>query len=283
MTDRHAFADAAGAILMKMAETRLTALLAEYGVADRRELPLSIQNEVLQRAVVGTAAANFPTANLEAVARGIESFAHPAFFPALERMWLATKGGSDAFAMTRGVYAAVVLAGFGLPVAPFDLATGRILAEPSNDIDTVQKRFSTDEGAFVGYNVCIAPFYVLLTDCVRSLRRLVPAHPLLSEVKFLVERAGATLPPDPGLSFKHSMALAYRQPGDAVSTVALHDPSPTGGSVMLYAGWQVDGEPRGAPNDGFMPFPTQLLRAVVNDMEYAYSLCRPAAAPMSVH
>jgi len=120
MTDRHAFADAAGAILMKMAETRLTALLAEYGVADRRELPLSIQNEVLQRAVVGTAAANFPTANLEAVARGIESFAHPAFFPALERMWLATKGGSDAFAMTRGVYAAVVLAGFGLPVAPFD-------------------------------------------------------------------------------------------------------------------------------------------------------------------
>ena len=31
---------------------------------------------------------------------------------------------------------------------------------------------------------------------------------------------------------------------------------------MLYAGWQVDGEPQGAPNDGYFPVPAQLLRAV---------------------
>ena len=43
----------------------------------------------------------------------------------------------DAFDMTRGIYAAVVLAGFGLPVAPFDLARTRILGKLSNDIDTV--------------------------------------------------------------------------------------------------------------------------------------------------
>lgn len=283
MTDRHAFADAAGAILMKMAEPGLNALLVEYGVSDRRELPLSAQGEVLQRAVVETAAANFPTANLEAMGHGIKSFAHPAFTPALERMRLATRGGSDALAMTRGVYAAVVLAGFGLPVAPLDLATRRILAEPSKDINTVQKLFSTDHGAFVGYNVCTAPFYVLLTDGVRTLRRLVPAHPALPEVKLLVERAMVTLPSDPGYSFKHSIALAYRQPGDAISTVALRGPGPTGGSIVLYAGWQVDGKPYGAPNEGFIPFPVQLLRAVVNDMEWAYSLCQPAAVSMSVH
>jgi hypothetical protein len=79
------------------------------------------------------------------------------------------------------------------------------------------------------------------------------------------------------------MALAYRQPGDTISVVGLHDPRPTGGSIMLYAGWQVDSKPYGAPNDGFMPFPVQLLRAVVNDMEYAYSLCRPVIAPVSMH
>jgi len=61
--------------------------------------------------------------------------------------------------MTRGVYAAVVLAGFGLPVAPFDLLATRILAKPSNDIDTVLELFSSDKGALVGYNSCAAPFY----------------------------------------------------------------------------------------------------------------------------
>jgi hypothetical protein len=198
-------------------------------------------------------------------------------------MRVATKRGSDAFAMTRGVYAAVVLAGFGLPVAPFDLMTVRTLAQPSNDIDTVLKLFSPDKGALVGYNVCRAPFYVLLTDCIRTLRQRALACPELSKVKELFERNNASLPPDPGQRFVPGMAVSPRRPGDTVSTVALLDPNPTAGSITLYAGWQVDGEPHGAPNDGFVPVPVQLLRAVVHDPAVSYSLSWLVGPSPSLH
>ena len=153
----------------------------------------------------------------------------------------------DAFEMTRGRHAAVVLAGYGLAVAPFDLEAMRILAKPSSDIDTVLALFSRDKGAYVGYSSCDAPFYLLLTDCVRSLRLLVQVHPKLSEVKALFTRIGRSLPPDPGQLFMHGMAVVARLPGDAISTVGLFDPDPMSGSVTLYAGWQVDGAPCGAP------------------------------------
>lgn len=58
----------------------------------------------------------------------------------------------------------------------------------------------------------------------------------------------------------------------SLAVIGLFDPNPMGGSIMLYAGWQVDGEPDGAPNDGYTPVPVQLLRAVVHDPELAYSL-----------
>jgi len=87
----------------------------------------------------------------------------------MARMRLSCKSLGDAFEMTSGIYAAVVLAGYGLPVAPFDLEAMRILAKPSSDIDTVRALFSGDRGAYVGYSTCDAPFYLLLTDCVRSL------------------------------------------------------------------------------------------------------------------
>jgi hypothetical protein len=165
-------------------------------------------------------------------------------------MKLSCRDEGDAFEMTRGTYAAVVLAGYGLPVAPFDLEASRILAKPSNDIDTVLALFCRDKGAFVGYSVCDAPFYLLLTDCVQTLRQRVPVRPELSEVRKLFARV-------------------------ASPTVGLLDPDPMAGSIMLYAGWQIDGQPDGAPNDGYLPVPRQLLRAVVNDPTVAYSFWHP--------
>ena len=201
----------------------------------------------MRRAILETAAVDFPTANLQQMDHGFRSFAHFAFDEAMQRMKLSCKTPGDAFEMTRGVYAAVVLAGYGLPVAPFDLGASRILAKPSNDIDTVLGLFSRDKGAYVGYSTCDAPFYLLMTDCVRSLRLLVQVHPKLSEVKALFTRIGRSLPPDPGQLFMHGMAVVARLPGDAISTVGLFDPDPMSGSVTLYAGWQVDGAPCGAP------------------------------------
>jgi hypothetical protein len=233
----------AGAILIEKTERRLAALLAERGASDPSELPRAVQSQLLQRATLEAAAANFPSGNLEMLKHGFQSFLHSAFLAAMDRITVSCKGKGDAFEMTRGVRAAVVLAGFGLPVAPFDLKAMRILAKPSNDIDTVQALFSADKGAYVGYSTCDAPFYLLLTDCIRSLLRLVPTHPKLTEVRELLARTNGSLPPDPGMRFRSGMAIFGRQPGDTISTVALLDPRPTGGSITLYAGWQVDGEP----------------------------------------
>ncbi len=279
MFDGHAFADSVGALFFKKAEARLGALLAEYGVSDPSELPLDVQGEILQRAIVETAAANFPTANIAALRHGFRSFTHPAFIPAFERVMSWAAGTGDPFGAAEGADAAVVLAAFGLLVAPCHRKGARILEEPSNDIDTVLSLFSRWKTAFVGYNACLAPFYVLLTDCVRTLRQRVLCHP---EVKILFERPGASLPADPRQSFVPGMALFGRQPGDTISTVALIDPTRLTGSVVLYAGWEVEGRPHGTPNQGCVPFPTQLLRAVVTDPLIAHSLRRPAGTPMTV-
>jgi hypothetical protein len=296
MLDRHAMAGDAAALpfarvhqdfeallALQKVERRLEALLAEHRASDPNELPRALQGEILRRAILERAALNFPMANLEALDHGTQSLMHPPFAPAWERMRLATKGGSDAFAMTTGVYAAVVLAGYGLPVARFDLARSCILGEPSNDIDAVLALFEPDKGAVVGYNSTAAPFYVLVTDCIRTLRQWVLTWPELAEVKKLFERYGASLPADPGQRFVPGMAVVPRRPGDTVSTVALLDPSPMAGSIALYAGWQVDGEPYGAPNDGYMPVPVQLLRAVVQDPVIAYSLSRPVGLSPAIH
>ena len=91
---------------------------------------------------------------------GFRSVTHPAFASVMERMALSCRSAGDAFEMARGIHAAVVLAGWGLPVAPFDLEAMRIRAKPSRDIDTVQALFSADKGAYVGYSTCDAPFYL---------------------------------------------------------------------------------------------------------------------------
>jgi hypothetical protein len=202
-------ADRASMILFEKIERRLEALLAKHGVSNPDELPPSLQWQLLQHASIEAAAANFPTANLAMMRHQLRSFGHSAFLAAMDRMIISCKYPSDAFEMTRGVHAAVVLAGYGLPVAPFDLAGMRIAATPSNDIDTVLELFYRDKGAYVGYSSCEAPFYLLLTDCIRSLRRRVKIDPRLSAC--------------------------------------------------------------GAPNEGYIPVPWQLLRAVVNDPAVALS------------
>jgi hypothetical protein len=127
------------------------------------------QLQLLERAMIGAAATTFPTGNLQMLQHGLRSASHPAFVSAMERMALSCRSAGDAFEMVRGVHDAIVLAGWGLPVAPFDLDAMCIRAKPSRDINTVQTLFSADQGAYVGYSTCAAPFYLLLTDCISSL------------------------------------------------------------------------------------------------------------------
>jgi hypothetical protein len=283
MFDSDTLAEKAGAILFEKTERRLEALLAQHNASDPAQLSRSLQGQLLQRAVIETAAATFPTANLEMLKHGFRSFTHPAFLDAMDRMRASLKRPGDTFEVTRGVRAAVLLAGYGLPVAPFDRDAMRMLATPSSDIDTVISLFSRDKRAYVGYSSCEAPFFLLLTDCIRTWTRLMPTHPQLAELRHLLERNGSSLPPDPGIPFVTGMAIFGRQAGDTVSTVALLNQDRASGSITLYAGWQVNGEPLGAPNDGYVPVPWQLLRAVVNDPKVAYSFWHTAGVPKPIH
>jgi hypothetical protein len=73
MFNRHALADKAGAVLFEKAEPRMNAFLAEHGVSDPKELPPAVASEIFRRAVIETAAAHFPGADLELLGHGFRS------------------------------------------------------------------------------------------------------------------------------------------------------------------------------------------------------------------
>src|SRR5690349_2491540 len=79
-------ADTAAAILFEKAEPRLNALLAAHDASHAEQLPEAMSREIFRRALVETAAADFPCADLEALSHGIQSFTHSAFSAAFERV-----------------------------------------------------------------------------------------------------------------------------------------------------------------------------------------------------
>ncbi len=79
------------------------------------------------------------------------------------------------------------------------------------------------------------------------------------------------------------MGLFPRWQGDKIGTALLLDNSASAGSIVLQAGWLQRGKPRGAPNGGYAPVPTWLLRAVVKDPWVAVTYFFPEGAPTTVH
>ncbi len=238
---------------------------------------------IFQEVLIQTAAENFPAAQLDAVKHGLNAFQHSRFGPAYMKFKAQLDAPSDAFAIASGSDAAIVLAAFGLPVAPFDRKNPQILATPSNDIDEVAERFSRYKTAYVGYSPCDVPFYMLVTDCVQTMRPQIERRPELREVKALLERTGMELPSGPFPPFKHGIALIGREAGDTVSTIFLNNPNAHEGSVALYAGWNVNGVRDGAPNEGFLPVPLQFLEAALQDPQLAMWVWRPTGIRMTLN
>jgi len=263
---------------MQRAEPKLKAALKARGVSSPDELPPEVARQVFQEALVQTAAESFPNAQIDALNHGLTAFQHPLFGPAFSRVKAVLSGRTDAFEMVQGIDAAIVLAGFGLPVAPFDKKTPRILGELSNDIDTVANTFSRWKTALVGYSPCEVPFYMLVTDCMRTMCSQLTSRPELEEAKQAFERTGGRLPSGPFQEFQHGMVLIPRGVGDAASTVFLANSNRHQGSVGFYAGWTIDGTRCGVPNEGFVPVPLQFLRAASQDPQFAMWIWRPAGA-----
>jgi hypothetical protein len=281
MSDTQDTADMAAAFFFEKAAQRFNALLAEHDAMHPQQLSDSESADMLERAIVETAA-DFPGADLDMLRHGVKFLTSPAFSAAFERMKLVERG-NDVFEPAKGVDCAVVLAGLGLPVAPYNLDAARIMGEPTNDIDAVFALFMNDPTAAVGYDACAAPFYLFVTDCVRTLRQRVANDPKFFELELLFERGdGASLPPDPGRRFKHAIGLFPRRPGDTISAVGLIDPDPAAGSIVLQAGWKVGGDPYGAPSDGYFPIPLWLVHAAIDEPEIACAFW-PLAAPASLN
>ena len=275
MTDIDPIAMAALARMREKAEPKLAAALARHGVSAPNQLPAGLAAQIFQDTMLQTAAENFPGAQLDALRHGLNAFRHPLFGPAFDRLRSHLASKSDAFEMASGPDAAIVLAAFGLPVAPFNRKQPRILAEPTNDIDQVAAAFAKLKTAFVGYSPCDAPFYMLVTDCVRTMHPQIGSRPQLSEARMLLERGGVAPPAGPFPSFRHGIALIAREPGDAISTIFLNNPNPQEGSIELLAGWTIKGKRDGAPNNGFMPVPLQFLQGVIQDAQLALWIWRP--------
>ena len=284
LTDlRDEFAGKAFDAFAAKAEHRFRAALAEREVSDPLELPEEVAAEIFRKVLLETAALHMPVADLNGLNRLVRSHAHPLFAPAVQRARAQTRVSRDAFAPAVGSDCAIVMAGYGLPVAPFDKREPRLLGELSDDIDMVAKQFERFKTAFVGYSTCAAPFYVLLTDCIRTLRQSVSWDGRLQDVRRLIERSGVSLPPDNGVRFRHAGLVFLREAGDKIATVARLDHGPNHGSIVLYAGWLEGDEPQGAPNRGYAPVPLRLVGDTIANPALASCLARPIGIRSAMH
>lgn len=260
--------------LLRRAEPRLNQLLAEHGARTPQDLPQDLAGQILRQVMIEIAA-TVQGANVEALGHGLSAFMREDFGPAFKRAKEWVQAETDAFSMAAGIDAGIVLAGFGMEVAPFDRKSPRILAQPSNDIDAVKREFLKYKTALVGYSPCKAPFYILITDCRKTLANRLRTDPRLQTVRHLFERQGGKLPPEEGQSFRHGVSIFPRERGDKIEMFWLPDPSPHNGSIWLFAGWEENGVLKGAPNDGYIPVPSAFLRHAIEDPAIAQWIWHP--------
>lgn len=275
--------EAALRALMQKAEPKLALALAQHGVESPDQLPAEIARKIFQETVIQTAVESFPGAQVDALEHGMSSFQHPLFSQAFGRLRKQLALPSDAFMVAAGVDAAIVLAGFGLPVAPFDRKQPRILAEPSNDIDKVAEAFARFKTAYVGYSPCDVPFYIVVTDCVKSMPSQIESREQLAPLREVLQGYGELVLEKGLREFQHGIVLVPRSSGETISTVFLSNPNVNEGSIGFFAGWKVGDVREGAPNDGFVPVPLQFLKAACKDPQIAMWIWKPAGVQVAIN
>lgn len=265
-------------------EPILTRKMRELGVTDPRQLPRDVAIRTLIEASTEAALLNFPHANIAKLEHGLRSFSDPLFSQAMENVRQIVNRSTDAFDMCVGADAALVMAAFGVPVAPLDKRTRTLLAEPSTDLKQVAASFAKLKTALVGFSTCEAQFYCLVTDSLSDLKTKLVTEPRLQPVASILGRIGDALPPGNGRPFQHFAAVFARNVADRFETFFLEDPRPTSGSVLFTAGWMEGAEPAGAPNDGYLVIPVALLRGAIEDPQLAFWLTEPKdARRLSIH
>ncbi|MBS0220376.1 MAG: hypothetical protein JSR91_06500 [Proteobacteria bacterium] len=252
------------ASLLKRATPRLNELLREYGVQHLSELPHEAMTKVRRQAILETVLTENPLADADGLRRTLQTLDDPLFIRSFQRV-RKDAVPVDAFEPTAGIDAAIFFAGLGLPVCPFDRRSLVPMGGASAGIEEVAKAFANRKTAYVGYSPNLAPFYLLLTDCYRTLAEEGVRNPALAPVRDRILEAMRNGEAVPVRRFQWRILALPRIEGEKVSQVFVPDPRPDRGSILVHAGWMESDECKGGTPSGYVPVPKQFLQVAVSD------------------
>lgn len=282
--DYDAFARLVGQEMLGRAERLLKEKLASRRLADLEDISPDVQEQLVREALTETAA-QVQGADLGLLQDILDGVFRTELRQAVQNVLSGLSAPYEPFDFAAGLDAALVLAFFGLPIAPMERASGRITAPLSTNLDQVTADFEATDADLVGYSTCEAPFYVLFTDCHDTVARLIASEPKLERIRVLFERDSLPLPQDHGRPFVHACWIFRRQPGDRIGGLQYFDPRDDRGAFFFFAGFLEDGrQTGGGENGGLKPVPRQLLYALLQAPD-AHSFVRgaPRPAPATAH
>ena len=282
-SDFDAFALMAGKEMLKRVGAVLEGKLTARGVENFTALSPDIQEQLYRDAVM-EAAIHMPGVDLAMLNRVLDGIFRSDLSDAVQRLVRESGAPYDAFDFASGVDAAVLMAFFGLPVAPMERVSGALTAPLTTEIDAVVEAFETSQADLVGYASAQAPFYVLITDCQDTVAQLLTSEPKAARIADLFERDGLPLPKRLGTPFVKACWIFRRRPDDRVGGLMYIDPRDDWGSYFFFAGFMDGDEPKGAGDSGLKPVSRQLLYALLRSPD-AHSFVQGAQkpAPMTAH
>ncbi len=266
-----------GREFMTRIEQVAAAKLASHGFSGLDDAPSDLAAKIYREAAFEVAARN-PDADLQTLDRVLTATLRADVRHGLKQMRTLTSQPYDALAAATGKDAAMVMAFFGLPVAPMDRRTLKMMAQPSSDLDEVSAMFDRAKTAFVGYSTCEAAFYTLASDCADTLARMIDTNEQMARIGDLFRRDNTPPPQPQGTPFVKACGVFRRYPGEEIASFIYADPRPDWGSILFYAGWMEDGEPKGSKDGGYKFVPLQLLNALMQ-MPDAHSIVRGDLKP----
>ena len=282
-SDHDAFAVMAGEAMLKRVGVVLTRKLEARGLAGLAAISPELQEQLYREAVMETAI-HMPGADLAMLNRVLDGIFRSDLSDAVRR--LASQSGEpyDAFDFASGRDAAVLMAFFGLPVAPMERVSGAITSALTTEIDAVVAAFESSEADLVGYSSAQALFYVLITDCQDTVAQVLKSEPKAARIADLFQRDGLPLPEPLGTPFVKACWIFRRRPGDRVGGLMYIDPRQDWGSYFFFAGFMDGQEPRGAGDGGLKPVPRQLLYALLRSPDaHSFVQGTPKPGPMTAH
>lgn len=207
---------------------------------------------------------------------------HPAFGPAWEALKVRAGQYSAVMALPGSIDHAVVLASLGLPAALLSSSTMSPIAPAESDVDLLIERFGDRDDIVVGFEPASTPFFYLVSESVRSLRRCVETDPRFSPVRHILTPQAVPIPARPtGTWGVYPKALS-----DRIATIVHADNRGSEPTTVFIGGWMEGGMARDTGFLTLQPMPLRILELIMRRGSLAISFMNvvgknpgPAKAP----